>query len=254
MIDLHSHILPGIDDGARTIDESIELARRAAAIGVSAIAATPHVRDDHPTSPEEMELAVTALRVELEHSKIPVEVLRGGELSVERLAELSTEDLRRFGLGGNPEYLLVETPYDGWPVGLEQKILRLTEEGITPVLAHPERNPDVQADLERVGRLVRSGALVQVTADSLAGRRRSPTREAALGLIERGSAHLIASDLHGAHFPRSGLDRVAEHVPDRNLVRWLTRDVPAAIVDGGPIPPRPRSDPDHRRRRWWRTV
>src|SRR5580765_1335955 len=111
MIDLHSHILRGIDDGARTMEESIDIARAALADGITVIAGTPHVRDDWPTDAGVMENRVAELRDELRHQGIALDVLQGGEVAVDWLGKLPIEMLRRFGLGGNPRYLLVETPY-----------------------------------------------------------------------------------------------------------------------------------------------
>jgi protein-tyrosine phosphatase len=249
LIDLHSHILPGIDDGARTMSESIELAREAAAAGVTAIAATPHVREDYPTAPEEMEQAVAAVQAEVSRAGIQIRILRGGEVAAERLSQFESAEIARFGLGGNPGYLLVEMPDYGWPAGIERRILRLAEAGITPVLAHPERNPDVQANIDRVGSLVRSGALAQLTVASLTGGAGPVARATALALLEAECAHIAATDLHGPHVRRAGLDALPGAVGDPELVEWLTKRVPAAIVSGTAIPPRPA--PTERPRRFW---
>ena len=98
MIDLHSHILPGLDDGSRTVEDARELARRAAEDGVTAIAATPHVRSDYPTRPEEMERGVSRLREDFLEQGIDVEVLPGGEIDLGMLASLDDDGLRRFTL------------------------------------------------------------------------------------------------------------------------------------------------------------
>src|SRR2546421_10712866 len=108
MIDLHSHILFGLDDGAATLEQSLEIARAAVEDGIEVIAATPRVRDDYPTTADEMETAVERLRRELRAADIPLELRPGGELAVDRLG-LGREELRRFGLGGSDRYLLVET-------------------------------------------------------------------------------------------------------------------------------------------------
>ncbi|MGH3041432.1 MAG: CpsB/CapC family capsule biosynthesis tyrosine phosphatase, partial [Gaiellaceae bacterium] len=111
MIDLHSHILPGLDDGSRTVEDARALARRAAQDGVTAIAATPHVRSDYPTRPEEMERGVLKLREDFLEHGIHVEVLHGGELDLVALGSLDDDDLRRFSLARSGRYLLLEFPY-----------------------------------------------------------------------------------------------------------------------------------------------
>lgn len=240
MIDLHSHILRGIDDGARTLEDSIDIARAAVEDGIRVIAGTPHVRDDYPTDAGVMEYRVAELRHELEQAGIPLDVRPGGEIAVEWLARLSIDELRRFGLGGNPRYLLVETPYYGWPLGLGERLFALRAAGITPVLAHPERNAEVQAQPERLVPIVEAGALVQVTAASIDGRIGRRAQEAGLTLIDQGLGHMIASDAHHASVRAVGMTEAAEAVGDEELANWLVWDVPAAILGDTQIPPCPR--------------
>ncbi len=159
MIDLHSHLLPGLDDGARNLDQAMSIVRAMAADGVRAVAATPHVRDDWPTTPREMEEAVAALRTEVERAGVPLEVLRGGELALDELARLDETEQARFGLGGNPRLLLLEFPYWGWPLGLAQTVRQLAAAGIVSVIAHPERNGEVQERPDRLDEIVRAGAV-----------------------------------------------------------------------------------------------
>ena len=249
MIDLHTHILPRLDDGARSVDESLDMARAAAAAGVRAIAGTPHVRDDYPTTADAMERALEDVRAAVARAGIAIRILPGGEVAFDRLGRIPFGELRRFGLGGNPAYLLVETPYGGWPLDMEQRLTQLIGEGITPVLAHPERNPDVQAHPDRLARLVEIGTLVQVTATSLSGGSRSRSQETALRLIREGQAHIVASDAHGPHVARQGIDTVLGAIGDAALAGWLTEGVPSAITDGRPLPSRPESSQRSLRRR-----
>jgi protein-tyrosine phosphatase len=239
VVDLHSHILHGVDDGPQSLEEAVEIASAAVAEGVLTMVATPHVRDDFPTEPETMELRLAELRQELGRRSIPLNVLPGGEVALDRLPLLGEGDLRRFALAGNPSYVLVEMPYFGWPLDLNQRAFHLQALGITPVLAHPERNADVQAAPERLDSLVRAGWLVQVTAASVDGRLGRSARRSALQLIERGLAHIIASDAHTAAIRGVGMAAAAAAVRDRALARWLTEDVPGAIVADEPLPERP---------------
>jgi protein-tyrosine phosphatase len=250
LIDLHSHILPGVDDGARSLDSSVEMARAAAADGVSTIAATPHVRDDYPTPPETMERLVEEVRAAVRAAEVELEVRPGGEIALERLSGLNGEDLRRFGLGGNPGYLLIECPYAGWPLNLADRLFHLRADGITPVLAHPERNLEVQVSPERLRPLVESGTLVQLTAASVDGRLGRTTQRSALALLERGLAHLIASDAHAPSVRQIGMSAAAATVGDDALARWLVHDVPASILENRDLPPRPSARPQ-RKRRWF---
>jgi protein-tyrosine phosphatase len=252
VIDLHTHVLPGVDDGCGTLEESLELVRASAADGIRALAATPHVRSDFPTEPETMERLVREVREAAAAAALEVEVLPGGEIAFDRLEELSPEQIRRFGLGGNPDFALLEFPYFSWPFGLEQRLFRLQAAGITPVLAHPERNADVQAAPERLEEHVGRGVLVQVTAASLEGRLGGAAHRAARSLLESGLVHLLASDAHTPEVRRVGLAGAAEAVGDGALARWLTEDVPHAIVQRTRLPERPV--PATPPRRGWRRL
>lgn len=246
MIDLHSHILPGLDDGARDLDDALGIARAAVADGITTIAATPHVREDYPTTSDAMEAATSNLRGVLERERINLRLLSGGEIALEQLDRLSIDELRRFGLGGNASYLLLETPYVDWPLAFADIVFRLTAARITPVIAHPERNGVVQADPGRLEQLVRGGALVQVTAASIDGRLGTRTRKCSQNLVDAELVHMIGSDAHSPALREVGLSQARRAVGDDRLAAWLTEDVPAAIVNDEPLPARP---PRARRRR-----
>jgi protein-tyrosine phosphatase len=216
LIDLHSHVLPGLDDGAADLDEALAICQAAAAAGIEVLAATPHVRDDYPTTAEQMEEALAALR---EAAGDIVRLVPGGELD---LAELDRprEELARFALAGNRAYLLVETPYVGWPLDLADKLFRLRSAGITPVLAHPERNREVQERPELLESIVAGGTLVQLTAGSVDGRLGRGARAGAAALLDRGLAHLLASDAHAPEVRAIGMAGAAERIrPRRRFFR-----------------------------------
>ena len=242
MIDLHSHILPGLDDGARTIEDSREIARRSIADGITAIAATPHVRDTYPTSADAMEQGVVRLQRDLDAEGIRLDVLRGGELSLEYVLALDDGELRRFTLAGSGRYLLIECPYFGWPIGLENALATLRYGGVIPILAHPERNPDVAENSGLIERAVKAGALVQLTATSLEGRLDRRAKRSAAELLKRRLVHLVASDAHMPDVREAGLATAVAAIGDDGLSRYLTEEAPAAIVSGDDVPeiPRPR--------------
>jgi protein-tyrosine phosphatase len=215
------------------------MARSAAEDGIRTLAATPHVRDDYPTTADQMEQGLDALREATRAEGIELELVRGGELALEQLGRLEADELRRFGLGGNDYWLLVEFPYSGWPLGLPRLAERLARESFGIVLAHPERNADVQAVPGRVQEFVDNGMLVQLTAASVDGRLGKRPREAAFALLDLGLAHLLASDSHAAEVREIGLSAAARSIGNEALARWLTVDVPAAIVSSSQPPDRP---------------
>jgi protein-tyrosine phosphatase len=247
VIDLHSHVLAGIDDGARSLQDSLEIAQAAVSDGIELVAATPHVRDDYPTSPEIMEAALAELREALTTAGIPLALRPGGEIALDWIGRV---DPVRFGLAGNPRYLLVEFPYYGWPLDLDMQMTALLASRITPVLAHPERNAEVQGAPERLQRLVAGGVLVQVTAASLDGRLGRASRACGFRLLELGCAHLLASDAHTAAIRGIGMSAAIGAIDDPSFARWLSHDVPAAIVADEPLPHPPDRRPRSRRRRW----
>jgi protein-tyrosine phosphatase len=249
MIDLHTHVLPGIDDGVETVEEAVALGRAAAADGVVTLAATPHVRADYPTRPGQMEALVQEVARAFRENGVPVQVLGGAEIGYESLATLPYDELRRFGLGGNPDVLLIEFPYVGWPLQFGSRLRDLRDRGFLPVLAHPERNPAIQAAPERIRPAIDAGALVQLTVPSLNGSMGRTARRASLRLLELRYAHMVASDAHGRGKRSSSLGSVESIVGDSTLARWLTTDVPDSVVAGRPLPTRPPG-----RRASWRSL
>ena len=247
VLDLHSHVLPGIDDGPDTIEESLELLRAAHADGITQLVATPHVRADYPTAPAEMEARVAELNEAAAAAGIPVDVLPGGELDLAHLLTLDDATLRRFGLAGNPNLLLLEFPYHGWPAHLGEIVFRLQTRGFTLILAHPERNPAVQADPSSLDGFVDAGVLIQLTAASVDGRLGKAAQQTAHELLSRGSAHIVASDAHAPSVRAIGLSHAAATLRFPELVRWLTLDVPAALVAGEALPERPERRRTQRR-------
>ena len=236
MIDVHTHILPALDDGAATLEDSIAMARAAVAEGIATVAATPHVRDDYPTTAAEMERAVAELRSALAVEELHLEILAGGEIALDRIEALDDEELARFALGGK-SYVLLEFPYRGWPLQLETTALELRSKGFGVILAHPERN--AEATPQRLRRLVGQGMLVQITSASLDGRLGRRPRAAAFELIQQELAHLVASDAHAPELRAVGMKAAADAIGHPALAAWLTVEVPAAVITGAPVPERP---------------
>ncbi|MDA0182371.1 hypothetical protein OJ997_18835 [Solirubrobacter phytolaccae] len=247
MLDLHSHIVPGVDDGAEDGSAAVAIVAAAAADGVRVIAATPHVRADFPTTPEQICDGVHALQ-----RLVEPRIVRGAEVSLEVAGTLPPEELAAFTLAGS-RYLLVEPPYTGLPLNAGSVLFTLRLAGLIPIIAHPERNPDIQADPGRLRELVDAGALAQLTAGALTGRRGNTALRTARILLDEGLAHLVAGDAHRPLAPNATMS-AALATTDPALAEWLGYGVPAAIVADEPIPPRPAVRPRRRRRVLaWRT-
>ncbi len=137
MVDLHSHILPGLDDGAPDVEASVALARAAVAAGTTTLVATPHVSLTYDTRPDAVSSGIEALGARLADERIPLELVAGAEIAVPRLSELDGDALGALAIGDGP-YLLVESPYSASPF-LEETVFGLMTRGFKPILAHPER-------------------------------------------------------------------------------------------------------------------
>jgi protein-tyrosine phosphatase len=237
LIDLHSHILPGIDDGARTFEESHLMALEAEREGIDTIVATPHVRYDYPTTPATVSRVAEELRSGLARSGTRVQLITGAEVSLEHCAMLSPAELAAFTIAQNGRYLLLETPYAGWPLALDQELTRLSEHGLVPILAHPERNPSIQENPDRLRAAVAAGAIAQITAASVDGRLGRRTQQTALRLLDLGLVHVLASDSHTPEIRRGGLLRALEVLNDPDLARRLTSETPESILAGDNVRP-----------------
>lgn len=251
VVDLHTHVLPGLDDGARDLAEAVEIVRAMAEDGVRIVAATPHVRDDYPTTPDQMEAALGLVRAAVEAAGIAVELRGGGEISIAALGGLDPATLARFGLGGNPQLVLLEFPYYGWPLSLAHECERLLSSGIVPLLAHPERNAVVPSRTRELAQIVRSGAFVQLTAAAVDGRLGRSAASRARLLLDLELAHTISSDAHSPGVREAGLAAAAAAVGDE-LGNWLTNAVPAALLAGADLPRRPVAERRRITRRRWR--
>ena len=241
MIDLHNHLLPGIDDGARKIDETLEFLRLARRDGVRTVVATPHMKPGVYDNTRETILERVALVREAQRGDEAegVTLLPGAEVyyTADLTARVGNGQLMTRGDGGR--YLLLELPYQQVPIGVEETIFQLKLRQITPLMAHPERVAYYLTDIERVASSIRLGALMQVTGSSITGRFGDRAREFALRMLERNMIHVLASDSHDVrHRPPtlSGAVKAATVVVGEAAARRLVDDNPAAIIAGRPVP------------------
>jgi protein-tyrosine phosphatase len=250
MIDLHSHVLPGIDDGPSDIADSVEFAEAAAAQGTTVLAATPHVRDDFPLVEIEHVAAACAELNERLPEGADVHITPGAEVDVMWAQSASDEQLRLASLGQHGTDLLVETPYGILPDSFEDLLFRITVRGYRILLAHPERNPTFHRDPARLRRIAESGVLIQITLPSVVARDRgSRSRKLAFALVREGLAHNLASDSHspGRWRPpalRTGIEAFSGIAP--SYAEWMVTDAAAAILAGEPLPPPPRGQAPRR--------
>lgn len=245
LVDIHAHVLPGIDDGPEDLEAALAMARAATGSGVSALAATPHLRSDFPdVHVDQLADRCRALREALQHERIELEIVCGAEVSLAWALEAEAEELRLASYGQRGTDLLIETP-DASVAGLAELLYQVRLRGYRLTLAHPERSEMFQRDLTRLAELVHQGVLLQVNASSLrSSRRDSQLKRLAARLCCDGLAQAIASDGHRAASWRpvtelaDAFDYAAALVgPAR--AQWLTRKAPGAILAGAELPQAP---------------
>jgi protein-tyrosine phosphatase len=197
MIDIHTHILPSIDDGPESIEESIELCKVAANDGIKTIVATPHSKDGvYESKSAEILKAVDTLNSQLKENQIDVKILPGAEIHVSMglVESVKNGDVLTINNGG--KFILFELPFVFVPPGTDKFIFNLKANGIIPIIAHAERISAFQRKPELVDQLVNIGARVQINANCLTKRANRGERKCAEWLLKKRLVHFIASDTH----------------------------------------------------------
>jgi protein-tyrosine phosphatase len=239
VIDLHCHLLPGIDDGPATLEGSVAIARAAAAKGTRTIVATPHVSARYPNAAGAISRLAEEVARRLADEHIELAVHPGAEIAMDRTVDLSAEELDRLTLGKGP-WLLVESPFSPMTVGIDLLLSGLLRRGHHIVLAHPERCPAFHRDPELLRRLVQEGLLVSVTAGSLVGQFGNQAKRFAELLFREQIVHNVVSDAHDDTRRPPSMSAELERAGFGTLTEWLTEAVPAAILAGEErIPSRP---------------
>lgn len=244
MIDIHCHLLPGIDDGPGSMREAVAMARVAVDNGIATMVCTPHVHERYVTGPDVVIEGVERLREALAREEVPLEVLPGGEIALPMLSRLDDDDLRGLSLGGGGGWLLLELPFQGWPLRLGETLRDLEIRGFRAVLAHPERAGSVQLAPDRLRDVVGRGALLQITAGSFTGEHGARPKRSAEALARNGLLHFLASDAHSADWRpptlREGVVAAAAELrlPEEDLA-WTVTDGPRLLIEGRDVrPPR----------------
>lgn len=243
MIDLHSHILPGLDDGAADVEVSVAMARLAVADGVTQMACTPHVLlGKYPNTSAIILPAVAALQAVLDARDIPLTLLTGADIHVDwdlpdRLAtgEIPT-------LNGS-RYFLLEPPHEILPPNLELLASRLLDAGFVPVITHPERLGWITKHYAVIARLGAMGCPLQLTAESILGGFGRVPRDYAARMLDEGIVSLFASDAHSARWRRPQMLAARQVVAEgwgEDVAEDLFLTRPAAIASNAVLPPLPK--------------
>jgi len=260
MIDIHHHLLWALDDGATSLDISVEMARIAAADGITHVVCSPHANGQYAYQPQIIAEKIHKLQWLLDNEGIALKLGHGCDfhMSYENILEAKL-DPSRFSINGHG-YLLVEVPDYGLPRGLTEIFYQLQLAGLTPVLTHPERNPTLQSDRQRIVEWLKRGVLIQVTAGSVLGRMGKNAERMAHELLANRWVHFLATDAHNTTSRppkmRDACDLVArKYGPD--YARLVCFANPLAAFTGKPMPP--QLEPlnlyeDVKEKSWWQRL
>ena len=253
-VDIHCHLLPGVDDGARDWRESLAMARMAVNDGFGTIVVTPHQLGNYRQNSGELVRQRTAeLQALFEEQAVPLRVLPGADVRIESdMVEL----LRKgdvLSLADRRRHVLLELPHELY-MPLEPLLKELESAKLVGILSHPERNLGLLEDPRPVERLVDLGCLMQVTAGSLLGAFGGPVQKLSESLLKQGLVHFISTDAHGVRSRRPLMHAAFERVVE--LTDWqagldLCCRHPARVADGLPVAAGRRRAPRPRRGAWW---
>lgn len=239
--DLHCHILPAWDDGAKTLEDALQMLERARKCGTTTITATPHVgRAFRGVEHEAASIAegVQKLQAEIDARGLGIQILPGAEIllgSVDLLGDAGV--LPEWTVAGAGKYALIESPYRTWPEFGNSMVLQLKMRGVTPIIAHPERYIDVQKDIARIENALGNGAVLQITAGTLLGHNDKAMQKCCFALLDAGFAHLVSSDAHNVShaWPGEAIEVVQKRV-GTSRARQIFEANPRAVLEGKIFP------------------
>lgn len=238
MIDIHSHILPETDDGARSVEEAVEMARIATQDGIEYMVSTPHMFNGLSENPEPSKIVerVAALNEAINNPN-GVKILPGNEVHISHdIAEHARSN--RITKLNQRNYMLVEFPQLTVPVNAEELFNKLLIQGVRPILVHPERNGQIQADPGLVVKFIERGVFIQVTAMSVTGEFGPTAKAAADRLLRHNCVHFLATDTHRTRsrppILSRGRDAAAMVIGPEKAIA-LVEDNPRAVINGEPL-------------------
>jgi protein-tyrosine phosphatase len=215
MIDIHCHLLPGIDDGPKTMQEALKMAEFAVSEGIRHSILTPHIQPGcYDNDIESIRTVYQAFHEALAANSIPLQISMAAEARVcAELPQLISQNKIPFiGVWGNKKVLLLEFPHDHIPLGSDKLVAWLFSRDIIPLIAHPERNQAILANPDKLTPFIHLGCLLQVTASSVTGLFGTASQKCALRLIEQNLVTVLASDAHNLHKRQPTLRQALAHL------------------------------------------
>jgi protein-tyrosine phosphatase len=254
VIDLHTHILPGVDDGVKTMDDAVDFARVAAADGVRTIVATPHYRDGfYLNARPEVLAGVAALNARLQAEKIPIGVLSGAEVHISADLVSRVKSGHAPTIADNGRTVLFELSMSQYPLDLESMVFQMRLAGLQVLFAHPERIRYFQDDVSRYEAVIRLGAFGQLTTGSVTGVFGTDVVEFSEELARKRLVHVVASDAHNTRgrppVISSAMPRLGAWTGE-DFARRMAEEFPQAFIEGRD-PDLPEAREEKGRRRSW---
>jgi protein-tyrosine phosphatase len=239
MVDIHCHILPGIDDGSKSWEMTAEMCRVAAEDGITHIAATPHCNDEYDYDRDRYTEMLAQLS-DAADGKLTFSLGCDFHFSYDNIQDALAHP-RRYTIGDS-QYLLIEFSDYGLPPSVKDDLFAFTSNGMVPIITHPERNQILLRRPELVLEMVEQRCLVQVTANAITGFWGSRSKKMAEWLLKREAVHVVASDAHDPERRKPVLSEARHAVAklaSEEVADALVLQNPAAVIDGKSLPYQP---------------
>jgi protein-tyrosine phosphatase len=262
MVDIHHHLLPGLDDGATDLETSVAMARMAWEDGITHVVATPHASNSWTYEPEAVAGRLSTLREALAQEQLGLTLASGCDfhLSYDNIKDAVAHP-RRYTVNAG-QYLLVELPDVGLSPQLGEIFFELRVAGMVPILTHPERNPTLQRDMKRMEQWMRDGLLLQVTTSSVLGQMGKPAEQMAHKLLADRWVSFLATDAHNLDRRAPKMREACTLVAKRYGTEYaalLCRENPLAVFEGRALPDQPEplglyEDYETESLPWWKRI
>ena len=246
MIDTHSHLLPWVDHGCPNLETSVSMAREAAASGIHTVVCTPHLPEWDAADVQRARVVIEQVRAALLDAGVEITLLLGFEVDLSVAATVDNDRLWELTIEGSKGAILLEMPYSGWPVFMEDTIFRLASAGFVPVLAHPERNDRIHDSSQLLMGCLKAGAVAQATAGSLGGEFGRASVRTLYRLFSEGLISLVGSDAHADRkegWTLGPMLKALEGLTTEESIRTLMETNPRRLLGGkAPTPVMPAGE------------